>query len=502
MNTAVQRVVVAGGGAPGWIAAMGLQRAFRHRQIEVTLVDTGTGDAPVGRWTLPSQRGFHTLLGIREPDLVQRTGASYKLASEHLDWQGEGSRFLHAHGDIGTDLGGIPFYKFLLLEVLCGRSANPEGYSVAALAARRGRFARPTGEQASLTASFTYGFHLQETAYLAYLREHALRLGVRAVKGAIADVRLSDSGSIAALRLAGGEEIAGDLFVDCAGAQAPLLSAVSAARRVDWSQWLPCDRMLSALAPPATEPAPVMQTKASDAGWLWSAPLARHSMAGYVYASAFTSDDAALARFRQHAPRLQGEPQLTHFSAGRREKFWQRNCVALGAAAVELEPLAGADLHLTLLGLATLIELFPLDTVSAVESIEYSRVMVEYADALRDFTLAHYRAGPARTGEFWAAARARPAPGRLAEKLELYCASGRINLLDHESFEETDWAWLLLGSGCVPDAIELQIRTRLEKLTAQEVAPLRAHIDQLAASMPRLADYLQRQAAHANRAVS
>ena len=40
------------------------------------------------------------------------------------------------------------------------------------------------------------------------------------------------------------------------------------------------------------------------------------------------------------------------------------------------------------------IELFPLDGRSAIEGVEYNRVMAEHADALRDFTMAHYRGGP------------------------------------------------------------------------------------------------------------
>jgi tryptophan halogenase len=172
--------------------------------------------------------------------------------------------------------------------------------------------------------------------------------------------------------------------------------------------------------------------------------------------------------------------------------------VALGAAAVALEPLAGADLHLAQLGVGTLIELFPLDAHSAVESDEYNRVMGEHADALRDFTLAHYRAGRARPGEFWAQTRAAPPPQRLADKLDLFSANGRINLLDFESFEEVDWAWLLMGARLTPAALELQIRTRLENVTPQQIAPLRSYVERLAASMPRHFDYLQRvQVTHA-----
>jgi tryptophan halogenase len=120
--------------------------------------------------------------------------------------------------------------------------------------------------------------------------------------------------------------------------------------------------------------------------------------------------------------------------------------------------------------------------------------MAEHADSLRDFTIAHYRAGRGRSGPFWEQLRAVPPPQRLADKLDLFQASARINLLDFESFEEVDWAWLLLGARVIPAALELQIRARVETLTSQQLAPLRAQIDHLAASMPRHNEYVQRSA--------
>ena len=93
--SAIRKLAVAGTGPLAWIAAAGLLRALRHRQVEVWLVDTGgSRDARFGRWTVPSQRGMHALLGVSEPQLVQTTGATFKLASEHHGWQGEGSRLL------------------------------------------------------------------------------------------------------------------------------------------------------------------------------------------------------------------------------------------------------------------------------------------------------------------------------------------------------------------------------------------------------------------------
>ena len=260
-------VIVAGNGPVAWIAALGLWRAFRNQQLEVQVVDTGASDdLRIGRWTLPSQRGMHALLGIPEPHLVQHTGATFKLATEHLGWQGEGSRFLHAHGEIGKEIGSTPFYKFIQREVLAGRPERPEAFSVAGVAARTAKFARPMGDGHSLTASFTYGFHLEEAAYTQYLRAHALRQGVKRRFGRPGRSVAERAWRHQALRLTDGSTASADFFLDCSGPAARLLGSVSSGDREDWSQWLPCDRMWSGLSPPASDPPAITQTMATEAG--------------------------------------------------------------------------------------------------------------------------------------------------------------------------------------------------------------------------------------------
>jgi tryptophan halogenase len=493
----IRRVVVAGTGSVAWITAAGLKRAFRAHALDVCVVDGGPEDSPVGWWTLPSQRGIHSLLGINEAHFMQHTGSTFKLATEHRGWQGDGSAFVHAHGEIGKDFDGTPFYKYLQYEASAGRRANATDFSVAGAAAMLARFARPMGTD--LTASFTYGFHVEEQRYASYLRAQAERLGVQAGGAKLSDVLVAEDGSVRGLRLEDGNVVEADLFVDCTGPAARLMERVSSGHRDDWSAWLPCDRMLSALGPASRDFPALTQTVAHEAGWSWRAPLAESSMAGFVYGSAHLSDEAALATFRAIEPALRDVPRLTRFSPGRRREFWVKNCIALGAAGLQLEPLAGAGLHFAQLGLATLVELFPRHRASAVEAVEYNRHMGEHGDALRDFTIAHYRGGRARQGGLWAAARAAAPPTRLAHKLDLYAANGRITLLDHETFEESDWAWLLIGSGCVPQALELQARDRLAKLSTREVDAMRTRVQQLAASMPSHAEFVRRQAAPAAR---
>jgi tryptophan halogenase len=490
MNAPLRSVVIVGGGSAAWLCAAGLKRAFHG--LDLLVVDPGpVADDPLGRWALPSLRSIHSLLGLKESDLVRRTGATFRLGSEHRGWQGDASGFVHVHGELGTDIHNAPFHEYLALRALAGRPENPEDYSLAAVAARTRKFARPMNHN-PLTSSFTYGLHLDDLAYCAYVRDYAKRLGVSHIDAQLSDVTFRDDGYIATLVLADGRRISADYFLDCSGERALLMNRVAGADWHDWSAWLRNDRMVTSRALQLDDPPAVTRTDATDAGWLWRIPLAQSSVAGYVYSSQCCGDNEAVRQLRQYAPCV-SEPTLCNLRQGRRTQPWTRNCIAIGASAIQLEPLVGADLHIAQLGMATLIELFPLDQNGAVEAVEYNRIIGEHADALRDFTIAHYRVGAGRSAAYWREMRAEPLPQSLSDKLDLYQANGHILLRDHETFDAVDWAWLLLGSGCMPDALGLHVRTNLMSAPMEHISGLRVAIQRLAAAMPGHMDYVRQQ---------
>jgi tryptophan halogenase len=436
-------------------------------------------------------RGLHALLGVPEADLVRSTRATYRLATEHRGWQGEGSLFLHAHGDIGMELAGTPFYKYLVHQALLGNGLIPEEFSIAAQGAVLGRFARPMGDERSLTASFTYGYHLDDRAYASLLRRHAATLRVAHDAAELADVELATTGAIDALKLSNGTRISADLYIDCTGSSGALISRVDRQPPIDWSDSLPCDRMLTGFGPALPDARAMTQTLADEHGWFWRVPLADATAHGRVFSSDGLSDEEALRTLQGRE--VLDSPMFTALKAQRRAAPWSRNCIALGSAAVQLEPLAGADLQAAALGIGTLVELFPVHAPSDVEAAEYNRVMAEHFDGLRDFTLAHYHCGAARAGALWARVRAAALPDRLAHKLDLYFANARIQLLDFETFEETDWAWLLLGGRRTPASLEVQIQQRMSQVPPEQVARLREQVARLVSTMPRHMDVVKNQ---------
>ena len=68
----IKRVVVAGGGTAGWLAAFALVKQLGGL-IDITLVESDEiGTVGVGESTIPTARTFHEYMGIDEADFVRR----------------------------------------------------------------------------------------------------------------------------------------------------------------------------------------------------------------------------------------------------------------------------------------------------------------------------------------------------------------------------------------------------------------------------------------------
>ena len=97
----VKRVVVAGGGTAGWVAAAALVKQLGPL-IDITLVESDEiGTVGVGESTIPTSRSFHELLGINEQAFMRATQATFKLGIAFENWGRIGDRYIHSFGEIG-----------------------------------------------------------------------------------------------------------------------------------------------------------------------------------------------------------------------------------------------------------------------------------------------------------------------------------------------------------------------------------------------------------------
>lgn len=455
-SASIRNVVIVGGGTAGWMCAAALARFLGEAQVTISLVESDEiGTVGVGEATIPTLLTFNALLGIDEQEFVRATQGTFKLGIEFVDWLRMGTRYLHPFGTYGRDRNTIKFHQFWLKLRQNGGGheiGDLSEYNLSAVAAGLNRFERPGGSPTDVLSSLRYAYHFDAMLYARFLRAYSEQRGVKRIEGKIISVDLqAEAGFIDSVSLQGGARVDGDLFVDCSGFRSLLLGEALKTDFIDWGEWLPCDRAVAMPCESAGELLPYTRATADRAGWRWRIPLQHRTGNGYVYCSEFISDDEASAQLLGSVDgRPLGEPRLLRFTAGRRRKFWEKNCVAIGLAGGFLEPLESTSIHLIQTGIQKLIALFPDKKFSTTESDEYNRLTIQEYEFTRDFIILHYFLNERTDAPLWVRCRNAGVPDSLLRKIELFRHKGRVFRWPEDLFTEDSWIAVMLGQGVTP----------------------------------------------------
>ena len=491
-NHAITRIVIVGGGTAGWMAAAALA-ALLDSTVNIILIESEEiGIVGVGEATIPPITAYNTMLGINEDEFLTATQGTFKLGIEFVDWGRLGERYFHPFGPHGQDFRGVHFHQLYLREARRRQLPDIADWSMSAVAAKHGRFARP-GPQARLPLSqLAYAFHFDAGLYARFLRGRAERGGVERIEGKIVEAALcGESGHAQSVTLRDGRIIEGELFIDCSGFGGLLIERKLATGYEDWSHWLPCDRAVAFPCALGGPPDPFTRSTARTAGWQWRIPLQHRMGNGLVYSSAHMSSEEAEG---QLLGSLEGEaladPRHLSFTAGRRRLAWNGNVVSLGLASGFIEPLESTSVHFIQSGIAKLLALFPDRRFDPAERAEYNRQMAEVFEDVRDFIVLHYKVTARDDGEFWNYCRMMEIPDSLAAKLELWRSKGRLFREGRELFGTASWVAVLLGQGGVPEETEPALAAIDPAMASDALDKMQLSYRRMAENMPSHADFI------------
>lgn len=488
----VKRVVIVGGGTAGWISAAILVRML-GKTLDITLVESQEiGTVGVGEATIPPIMVLNQALGIDQADFMSKTNATIKLGIEFENWRKPGHRYMHAFGKLGKDFPFCGFEQLWLRGLKEGVSSDFWDYSLNYQAAKQGKFAMLDKIPKTDMQGLVYAFHFDAGLYADYLREFSERAGVTRIDGMVEHVKLdSESGDISTLQLKNGDEIGGDLFIDCSGFKGLLINQALGAAYEDWTHWLPCDRAIAVQCEASYPVAPYTQSIAHEAGWRWRIPLTKRTGNGLVYSSAHMSDDAALEQLLagiDGAPTT--EPRPIRFTTGRRQVQWEKNCVAIGLSSGFLEPLESTSIHLIQTAVIRLLKLFPHEGVKASEVAEYNRQAKEEIEHIRDFIILHYHATERDDSEFWRACRTMDIPESLQHKMDLFRESGKVYNPTEALFANEAWQQVMIGQGVVPDDYHPLADAMTSAQLAEYHRNVKSIINQVVGKLPKHQDFL------------
>jgi tryptophan halogenase len=429
-----QRIVVAGDGPLGVLAAIGLRQALPSTDVVVIAIppDPAAFAERIGT-ALPFTNRLHDRLGIEEEVLVRQAGASHRLVMRYFGGGGPGQQ-----GAAGYGAAIDPAMKTAFAREWGGGPRNAETSapprSLGEVLAAAGRFAPPSGEADSPLAELDYALRWNVPAYRDVLIQAAHRLGVRHERAIITGVVPDGAGGIAALAMDSGSQIAADLYIDCSGSGAVLLDQLPENRWLDGRGTFHARGLAIA---PTMGPMLALEDRASwtPLGWRWEL-AGRDGHQTYLAVPGGASDEDIAAA-------LGSEPAaIVPFAPGRLEAPWLGNVIGLGSSAVELEPFGGVAQDLAHRQLALLLELLPGRTVDPAERAEFNRRSALMADRAADWIAAHY-AAPGPTSQFPSLALSP----ELSRTLDQFIRRGRVPFAEETPMLVQEFGALLQAIG-------------------------------------------------------
>ncbi|HCS66161.1 MAG TPA: tryptophan halogenase [Cellvibrio sp.] len=482
------KIVIAGGGTAGWIAAAALSHQMGEI-LDITLIESQEiGTIGVGEATIPPMRTFHRFLGINEQEFMRATSATFKLGIQFENWKQVGEKYFHSFGVTGKQTIITDFIHFWLRGRELGIAKEFGDYCLEYKAALENRFS--LNDQTSIN----YAFHLDAGRYASFLRARAEARGVKRVEGKIAEViQHPESGFITSIKMDSGQDIAGDLFIDCTGMRGLLIEQCLQTGFEEWDHWLPCDSAIAVQTESHGPAVPYTKSIAHHAGWRWQIPLQHRVGNGIVFSSSHLSDDEATNMLLSSMEgKVLTEPRVIKFKTGRRKKSWNKNCIAMGLASGFLEPLESTSIHMIMTAVTRLLQLFPHGEIKQSIVDEYNTQAKSEYERIRDFIILHYKATERDDSPFWRYCKEMEIPSDLKHRIALFKDFGRSNQVEGELFRLDSWTQVMLGQGIMPSSYHPIVGLMSDRDLQNFLNSIAADVDKSIAMMSTHQDFVNK----------
>lgn len=499
MNKAIKSVVIVGGGTAGWITAGRIAAENKTNQpngVRVTLIESpGIPPIGVGEGTWPTMRTTLLKMGISETDFIRECDASFKQGAKFSKWVDGSEQDFYYHplmlpqGFSKTNL--APYWAAKQHEM--GKSFS-EAVCFQEAVCEQG-LAPKTIRSAEYTGIANYAYHLDAGKFSAFLQKHCIeKLGVTHILDDVVQINSAENGDIASLGCQQQGEITGDLFIDCSGFSSILLGKHFEVPFIDCSDVLFIDTALAVQVPYENEHSPIAShtiSTAQDAGWIWDIGLQKRRGVGYVYASKYCSEEQARETLANYVGPAIADLKVRKIpiKSGHREKFWHKNCVAIGLSAGFLEPLEASALVLVELSAQMIAEQLPAcREVMDVLAKRFNDTFSYRWQRIIDFLKLHYMLSQRNDSQFWIDNR-DPAtiPQSLQELLTLWRyhpPSDHDFTSNNEVFPAASYQYVLYGMGFKTDTSMIQHTLGNQQMAEQQFVLNQKNIAQVLGTLP------------------
>jgi tryptophan halogenase len=269
----------------------------------------------------------------------------------------------------------------------------------------------------------SFGFHFDAAKVVEFFSQVAVNRGMTHLRQDVLEVNVDPaSGELRSIVLSEAGVIEGDLFVDCTGFSPLLLEKIKGEPWRSFLAELPCDRAVvtqKLYTDERKERVAFTSAVALSSGWRFQIPTLHRMGNGYVYASAFISDEDARKEFLAdlELPDTH-KTRVIQFRPGYQRTSWRKNVLAVGLSAGFLEPLEATSLWLSISALDRFEGLYFSELDDQAKHTHFNTAVSEQYERMKDFLVAHYYYGGRSDTAFWRRMTSGELPGSLVEKIE------------------------------------------------------------------------------------
>lgn len=444
----IKKIVIVGGGSAGWITA-GLL-ASEHTgatasNVSITLIESpDVKTIGVGEGTWPTMRSTLQKIGISESKFLTQCSATFKQGTKFVSWVTGDAEDHYYHpftapsGYPGVNL--VPHWQEHREKVTFVNAVSVQGHLCDKGLAPK----QETSPEYAAVANYAY--HLDAGKFATLLHKHCTtELGIRHVVDHVTRVNGEIDEDIRSLTTGKNGDIEADLFIDCTGFTALLLGKHYQIPYLCKKHILFNDSAFAVQIPYAGEHSPIASqtiSTAKSAGWIWDIGLSSRRGVGYTYSSVHSTDEDAQQVLRDYIERTSAVESASidlrkiSFKPGHREKFWHKNCVAVGMSAGFLEPLEASALVLVELAGTMISEALPANRgVMEIVAKRFNEKFRYRWDRIIDFLKLHYVLSQRADTDYWVDNRQSGSmPNSLVELLDLW----QYHFPEHGDFAQID----------------------------------------------------------------
>lgn len=373
-------IIILGGGTAGLVTALIIKKTFPTYNITVIKSDTigviGVGEGSTHHW-----RTFTDYCNISTAELLRETEGTLKRSIQLENWNGDGTSYYNTGNDFFfTEYGhpdnlseNLSFLKTLIANNI--KLEDPIVYTDLIIA----KLGITQGNQ----------YHFNALKLNEFLQKVCKRNNISFVETTIENISLNDHGDIEHLVGTDSIKYTADFFIDSSGFKRVVMASLGA-KWISYKKYLP---MNHALAFPTNDGSVIRTStlyRAISAGWNWKIATKTRMGNGYTFCDDFISSTEAyneITALYGHDVEIFKDIK---FEAGRIDKLWINNCLAVGLAGSFVEPLEASSIGNTILQAIGFVKMLPAWKTDRKISNQYNKDFAESYDNIVDFIQLHY----------------------------------------------------------------------------------------------------------------